>query len=109
MSQPEPAKLAPEFIEMPRTSLSDLRLGESGWVNWLEMEIDHQYRCFINPQAKVYRGPSRSGIQVTRTEAGFEVMVPTDCGLDWKLGRYDPAQNPTYQPVVNVSYGKLPK
>jgi hypothetical protein len=103
-----PAKLSPEFIKQPAVRLKDLKPGESGWVSWLEMAVDLEYCCYIDPKAKVSR-QTFSTIQVTCTGGGFEVLIPANASspFRWKLGGYNPAADKDYAryvPVVKLTY-----
>ena len=104
----EPAKLPPQFITKPEVCLEDLKPGESGWVTFTEMVIDSESRAYINPHAKIrQKGVNR--IQVTRTDAGFEVFIP-DPKLDWKPGGYDRVVHQIfarYVPVVKITYQEV--
>jgi hypothetical protein len=100
----EPAKLPSQFITKPEVHLEDLKSGESGWVTFTEMAIDSEHRAYINAKAKVVqKGVNR--IQVTRTDAGFEVFIP-DPTLDWKPGGYHRVAHQIfarYVPVVKFT------
>ena len=87
----EAAKLPRQFIKQPEVRLEDLKVGESGWVNWLEMAVDLEYRCYIDPKARV-SPQALSTIRVTRTEQGFEVFIPANTLSPFlcKLGGYNP-------------------
>jgi hypothetical protein len=105
----EPAKLNPQFISEPEVHLEDLKAGESGCVIWNDMAIDPEYRCYIDPKAKVYRNTYLGKIHVTRTEEGFEVRILTDSHhpMRWRLGAYNPQADEGYArylPVVKIEY-----
>jgi len=102
----EPAKLDPQFIREPEVHLGDLKPGESAWVLWPDMAVDSEYRCYIDPKALV-RENDLGTIRATRTEAGFEVLIPAKCVWRWKLGAYSPGAHQIYArylPVVKVEY-----
>jgi len=107
----EPARLNPRFTKEDNR-LADLEPGESAWVDWFEMAIDSECRCYIDPRATVHRD-TYCKIRVTRTEAGFEVLIPKNTTphlkelFHWPRGLYDPARNAAYArylPVVKVEY-----
>jgi hypothetical protein len=102
----EPAKLSPEFVKESTVRLQDLKLGESGWVDWVEMAVDAEYRCYIDPSAKVAKD-SYARIRATRTDDGVEVFIPAGVKFRWKLGGYDPEKNryyAQYWPVTKLTY-----
>jgi hypothetical protein len=104
----DPAKLSPEFIREPEVHLEDLKPGETACVYWPEMAVDSQYGCYIDPRA-VVRETALGVLRVTRTEAGFEVLIPANCNWRWKLGAYNPEADPLYArylPVVKLAYGQ---
>jgi hypothetical protein len=112
----EPAKLNQEFagelIRKPDRYLKDLKPGEAGNVYWNEMVLDTEYRCWIDPEAQI-RESTLSMIRVTRTQEGFEVLIPpsTLAPLRWRLGAYNPADEEytRYQPVLKIEYAKAEK
>jgi hypothetical protein len=109
----EPAKLDPQFIKEPEPRLEDLKPGESGNVYWNDMAVDQEYRCYIDPKARVIE-LTLSMIQVTRTEEGFEVLIPASplAPLRWELGAYNPQADEDYAryvPVVRIEYAKAEK
>jgi hypothetical protein len=95
-----PVKLPEDLIRKPASHLGDLGPGESAWINRLEMAVDPERRCFLNPDAKVMEeGPT--AIRATRTEAGFEVFIPvTPIPLRWTPGGYSVKEG--YFPVVKL-------
>jgi hypothetical protein len=108
----EPAKLNPQFTREPVIRLEDLKPGESGWVDWLEMAIDSEYRAYIDPRATV-ASDTYCKIHVTRSEAGFEVLIPVNTTphlrelFHWRRGLYNPKANEAYArylPVVKLEY-----
>jgi len=104
-----PAKLPAKFIKKPEIHLENLKAGESGWVDWLEMAVYSEYNCFINPKARVHN-QTISTIRATRTENGFEVLIPAGIApLSWELGKCNPQKNPEhkrYVPVVKIEEEK---
>jgi hypothetical protein len=48
-----PAKLSPQWIKEPPVYLEHLKPGESGWVDFVEMAIDSERRCYIDPKGIV--------------------------------------------------------
>jgi hypothetical protein len=102
----EPAKLNPQFIKEPEVPLEDLKPGESAWVLFTEMVVDSEYRCYIDPEATT-RENDLGALRATRTEAGFEVVIPAKCTWRWKLGAYNPEADQIYTrylPVVKLEY-----
>jgi hypothetical protein len=104
-----PAKLPAKFIRNPEVHLEDLSAGESGWVDWLEMAVDREYNCFIDPQARIHNSRTLTTVRVTRTAGGFEVRIPTGRiapPLRWELSGYDlkkyPESYKRYVPVARV-------
>jgi hypothetical protein len=103
----EPTKLPPQFVKGTPRRLEDLKAGESAWVDFLEMAVDPEYRCYIDPRAKLRSAGYGWGIRATRTEEGFEVFVPGGFRFQWEVGRYNPAAHSLYArywPVVKLEY-----
>jgi hypothetical protein len=106
----EPAKLSPQFIRKPETRLEDLKPGESAWVLFTEMVVDSEDRCYIDSEA-VVRENDLGALRATRTEVGFEVLIPARCTWRWKLGAYDPQADERYTrylPVTKLTYDDVP-
>jgi hypothetical protein len=104
-----PAKLPAKLVKKPEVSLENLEIGQSAWVNWLEMAVDQDSNCFINPKARVQNEPTFSSVQVTRREEGFEVRIPADEKplLYWEVGWYslqkkDAEHYKQYVPIIRI-------
>jgi hypothetical protein len=104
-----PAKLPAKLVEKPERHLEDLEIAESGWVDWLEMAVDKEYSCYIDPKARVRSSRTITTVQVTRREEGFEVRIPTTgvpSPLRWKRGAYNSTKDAEhykrYVPVIKV-------
>lgn len=78
------AKLPPEFIAAKPRLLSDLGVGESGHVWVTAMAVDPEGECSLDPGAEVYADLGPVGIEVSRREDGYHVIVQADSR--WKTG-----------------------
>jgi hypothetical protein len=83
-----PAKLPEDLITELVTRLRDLKPGESAWIEWIEMRVDLEHRCVLNPNAKIKK-EGHTIIRATCTEAGFEVLIPaSQIPLRWTPGEF---------------------
>jgi len=98
-----PAELPEDLISKPVKLLRDLKPGESAWIRWLGMVVDRDRRCFLRPEAEVHAEESLERIRVTRTEAGFEVLIPQN-PLEWTPGDF--AVQEGYFPVLKLERAK---
>ena len=96
-----PVKLPEDLIRKPIHCLRDLKLGESAWIDWLDMIVDHDRSCFLNPEAKIHEKQTALTIRASCTEAGFEVLIPTNrIPLRWTPGEFSVEKS--YFPVVKL-------
>ena len=95
-----PVELPDDLIRKPNNFLRDLKPGESAWINWLDMVVDHDRRCFLKPEARI-REQSPVTIRATCTEAGFEVLIPPlRLPIQWSPGEFSVEKS--YFPVVKL-------
>ena len=97
-----PVELPEDLISKPEIHLRDLKPGESAWIKWLDMVVDPDHHCFLNPEAEVYAEESFARIRATCTEAGFEVFIPfsTVAPLQWNPGEFSVGED--YFPVLRL-------
>jgi hypothetical protein len=95
-----PVELPADLIRKSKRQLSDLKPGESAWINWADMAVDRNRRCFLNPEAKL-REESPLAIRAICTEAGFEVLIPIQrVHAQWAPGEFSVEKS--YFPVVKL-------
>jgi hypothetical protein len=97
-----PVKLPEDLIPQPIHCLRGLKPGESAWIDWLDMIVDPDRSCFLNPDAKIYEKQSVLTIRATCTEAGFEVLIPIHhrTPFRWTPGEFPVREG--YFPVVKL-------
>jgi hypothetical protein len=100
-NKPMPVKLPEDLVRKPTIYVRDMRPGESAWIAWVDMVIDQAHRCFLNPDAKVLQEQSDLSVRVTRTAAGFEVLIPAmQVFPSWSPGAFP--INDTFFPVIKL-------
>lgn len=98
-----PVKLPDDLIRKPLSRLHELRPGESAWIDWVDMVVNLDHQCFLNPEAKL-KEKTLITLRVTCTEAGFEVLIPTPkVSLQWTPGEFSVKK--TYFPVIKLERG----
>jgi hypothetical protein len=100
-TKPEPVKLPEDLVPKPVTHVRDLKPGETAWIEWVDMVIDQEHRCFLLPEGKVLKEQGVLSIRVKRTAAGFEVLIPAmRIPPTWSPGAF--RINDTYFPVIKL-------
>jgi hypothetical protein len=93
-------ELPEDLVRKPNNFLRDLKPGESAWINWLDMVVDRDRRCFLRPEARI-RDKSPLAIRATCTEAGFEVLIPPQrFPIQWTPAEFTVEKG--YFPVVKL-------
>jgi len=95
------AKLPPEFIATKPRLLSDLAVGESGQVWFTAMAVDLEGECSLDPDAELCANLGPIGIEVSRREDGYHVVVQADSR--WKTGGQKSAKR---LPVATIAVEK---
>jgi hypothetical protein len=74
-------EIAAVQAEMPRQyitpTVSQLEVGERGWINCKAVVVDDKFKCWLVKAAHVHdnAGDAGSNVEVVRTRAGFDVAV----------------------------------
>lgn len=101
----EPAKL-PDFLRksVPRL-LPGVQIGETVWVNFTEMEVDEEGRCFLNPGATASERALAASVMVERRGDGYHVTIPQSLA---RLARWEPGRHATkgHYPVASLTIEK---
>ena len=83
-----PRNGAPVQAVMPRQyitpTISQLEVGERGWINCKALVVDDRFRCWLVKAAHVHDTAADAGssVEVARTQAGWRVFIHLD--YKWK-------------------------
>jgi hypothetical protein len=82
----EPATLPESLRERELRLLSDLKVGENGYIIFVDMQANAHGHCYLGPDAPL-RSKLATVIAIERREDGYHVTVgPT---MHWKCGEFD--------------------
>jgi hypothetical protein len=70
------AKLPPELMDKQPRQVSQLQPGETGYVVFTDLRVNHDMKCYLPAKAEL-RKKGGSTIQVRRDETGYHVTVPS--------------------------------
>ena len=77
----EPVRSRGGQAVMPRQyitpTVSQLEIGERGWINGKALVVDDKFRCWVVKAAHVHDNPGDAGsyVEIVRTRSGFDVAV----------------------------------
>ena len=77
------ARLPEHLRESAPRRVSDLNVGEQGFVTWTAMTVDGNGECFLDGGAELRKKCSAT-IGIKRTEGGYHVIVVAK-GTQWRL------------------------
>lgn len=95
-----PAKLPNQFIALPDRPLSDLQIGESGYILGRRMAVDEEGFCYLDPRAAILQDRLPLLIEVTRTQEGFHVRI-VDREATWRLRKLPSGD---WYPVTTIEF-----
>ena len=73
-------KVSEQKVEV---TVGSLRVNGFGWIDKSAIVIDQEGYCWIKRAAEVYGDKSPTGIQITRTDKGYGLIVIVDHGDGW--------------------------
>ena len=48
-----PAKLPEDLVRPPHRYVRDMKVGETAWIEWSDMVVDLERRCYLHAEAKL--------------------------------------------------------
>ncbi len=79
-----PAKLPAKHIAPPERYVRDLAIGEESHTLFIEMKIDAEGFCYLNPDAALGFTKTYTTIAVRRDASGYHVTAPAS--IIWRRG-----------------------
>jgi hypothetical protein len=79
--QPGPRESAAAQAVMPRLyitpTVSQMEIGERGWINCKALVVDDKFKCWVVKAAHVHDNSADAGsnVEIVRTRSGFEIAV----------------------------------
>jgi hypothetical protein len=95
-----PAKLPNQCVALPDRPLSDLQVGESGYILWRGMTVDEEGCCYLDPRAAILKDCLPLLIEVTRTQEGFHVRI-VDREATWRRRKVPSGD---WYPVIAIEF-----
>lgn len=97
------ALLPEELIALPSRSLAELAKGERGYVNFTELVVMADRRCFLNLRAEL-RPKNSSAVEVAMgDDECLHVVIPSD--TTYQPGRLSARRDAKLVPVTSITIG----
>jgi hypothetical protein len=90
-----PAKLPAELLKPKTRFVSDLAIGESGYVSLRAFTVTDELDCFLDVQLPL-EAPGVLQLKVRRKEDGFHVILPRE-------PKYEPETRPQGESIVPIA------
>jgi hypothetical protein len=100
------ALLPEELIDSDPRLVSDLKVGETGYLDFVNFIVKADRTCFVELEGKLRQAPGTMTVTVTKLEDGsFSAIVPAN--TKYRPGKITPLPGNKLAPVTSIAIGPL--